>query len=140
MFTQDSSTLFSLPMWCEVSSALGTEEGLHSGQGPPEFTLAIEDALDHFLQSHHVNKFTVGSRGQEVEEWGRGFWGRDLKQGFLQLLSQSQFGSCLAAGLVSEGAYSGGRADRRGSTHTACRSCLHVGQVHVDCTRAGMLR
>lgn len=68
-------------------------------------TLTVKHTLHHFFQAHHVDELAVGSRGQEVEKWGRGFGWRDLQQGFLQLLPQGQLGCCLAAGLVGHGAH-----------------------------------
>lgn len=58
----------------------------------------IQQVLHHHLQSYKVYKLIVGSRGKEVEIWCRGFWRRDLQQGFFQLLPQGQLGSSLAAG------------------------------------------
>lgn len=118
-----------------------------------KLTLTIEHALHHFLQAHHVDKLAVGGRGQEVEQWGRGFGWRYLQQCFLQLLPQGELGCCLAAGLVCHGAHPstcwaghGGRADSWGSTESTCHSTgscccrsLHVGQVHVHGTGAWAL-
>lgn len=50
-------------------------------------TLAVEDALNHLLQSHHVDELAVGGGRQEVEQGCRGFGWRDLQQRFLQLLA-----------------------------------------------------
>ena len=107
--------------------------------------LAVDDALDHLLQPHHVDELAVGGRGQEVEERGGGLGRRDLQQGLLQLLAQGQLGRRLAAGLVLHGGHRVG-AGHAGGTHGAhapdsanpdaghpgrARG-LHVGQVHVD--------
>lgn len=58
----------------------------------------IQQVLHHHLQSHQVDKLIVSSWREEVDLWCRGFWRRDLQQGFFQLLSQGQLGSSLSAG------------------------------------------
>lgn len=120
-------------------------------------TLAVDDALHHLLQAHHVDELAVGRRRQEVQEWGWWLGRRDLQQGLLQLFAQGQLGCRLAAGLVRQGTHAGAAAatcaarhgGRTDSTHPAAAHPhtghatsrrLHVGQVHVDCRGARTLR
>ena len=76
---------------------------------PPPLTLAVDDALHHLLQAHHVDELAVGGRGQEVEQRRRGFRRGDLQQRLLQLLPEGQLGGRLAAGLVGDGVHPAAR-------------------------------
>lgn len=57
----------------------------------------IQQILHHFFQSHQVDEFIIGCRGQEVELWGRWLGWRDLQEGLLQLLPQREFSCSLTA-------------------------------------------
>lgn len=47
LLAEDSPALLLLPVGGEVGSALGTEEGLHAGQRPPEFTCREEPTVTY---------------------------------------------------------------------------------------------
>lgn len=104
------------------------EEG-GAGRGkPPRLTLAVDDALHHLLQPHHVDELAVGCAGQEVQQRRGRFGGWDLQQGFLQLFAQGQLGGCLRVGGVAQRA---GAGERGGNPVDGARLDVR-GKVHVD--------
>lgn len=74
--------------WQEMKTTLA--------QGP--LTLRLQQVLYHLLQADQVDKFVIGSAGQEVHLWGRGLGWGDFKQRLLQLFAQCELGGRLPAG------------------------------------------